>query len=511
MMHNAGITTRDLFLRSCYRHPQRTALVDRGHRFSYQELDREANRLANALAAAGLEKADRVALYAKNCMEFVASYLAAARLGAVLIPLNYRCVAAEIEFMLDDCRPRVLMFEDEYAPIVASIKDRLPSIARYIAIGSSKSGFAIPYGTLVSASGVDEPDVEISEDDECAIIYTSGTSGRQKGAIYTHRTRVACTVNTLLGGSVDVETILLAGPLCHAGPLNAFLANLAIGATTVIIPRLHADDIAQTIETEKVNHLYTVPTVLHNLIETGALERYDFSSLRKIRYGGSSIAASDLEILLRRLPEVKFYQGYGGTEPTQLAILGPEDHVRKFGCTGKAHLLVDLRVVDEATGRDVAPGDIGEVITRGPHVMKGYLNLPEENAQRLSSGWYRTGDMARIDEEGFLTVIGRKEDMIISGGENIYPREVERVLLAHPGIADAAVFGMPDDKWGHLVCAAVIVSDRQSVTESELTEFCKQRLASYKKPSRIRFFDSFPVSTSGKVLKDRLRQSFFER
>ena len=411
--------------------------------------------------------------------------------------------------MLDDCRPSVLVFESEYAPIVASIRDRLPSIATCIAIGGSEQSFAIPYQTLVADSAADEPDVEIGEDDECSIIYTSGTTGRQKGAIYTHRTRVACTINTLLGGAVEVESILLAGPLCHAGPLNAFLANLAIGATTVITPRFHADEIAHTIETEKVNHLYTVPTVLHNLIETGALERYDLSSLRKIRYGGSSIAAGDLEMLLRRLPHVKLYQGYGGTEPTQLTILGPEDHVAKFGCTGKPHLLVDLRVVDEATGNDVRPGGVGEVITRGPHVMKGYLNLPEENAQ-LADGWYRTGDMARVDEDGFLTIIGRKEDMIISGGENIYPREVERVLLTHPGIADAAVFGIPDNKWGHLVCAAVIARDRQSLTESELTEFCKQRLASYKKPSRIGFFDSFPVSTSGKVLKDRLREAFLD-
>jgi len=510
MLHNQGLTTNDLFRRTCARYPETIALVDGSYRYSYAALNDESNKLANAILNLGVKKGDRVAICAKNCKEFVFTYLALAKIGAVMIPLNHKCVATELEYMLRDCEAGVLLFETEYSQSVAYLKHHLAEASKYISIGSCDFPFAINYDLLVFSCSIAEPNVDISEDDECGIIYTSGTTGKPKGAIYTHRTRVACTVNTLLGASMDMETILLAGPLFHAGTLNAFLTNLAIGATTIIIPRHHPEDIAQTIEAERVNHLLTVPTVLHNLIEIGAFDKFDFSSLRKIRYGGSSISLTDLEILVKKLPQVKFFQGYGGTETTQLTVLSPEDHIRKFECTGKAHLLVDLRVVDETTGQDVAPGNVGEVITRGPHIIKGYLNLPEENKRSFRNGWFHTEDIARIDEDGFITIIGRKGDMIISGGENIYPEEVEKVLIIHPKIKGAAVFGIPDEKWGQSVCAAVIVRDNEVITEEEIINYCKENLASYKKPSKVRFFKSFPLNTSGKILKNKLKEAFLE-
>jgi acyl-CoA synthetase (AMP-forming)/AMP-acid ligase II len=308
---------------------------------------------------------------------------------------------------------------------------------------------------------------------------------------------------------VEREGISLqASPLFHVGSQNiALLPHLAIGGTLVVIPRLDPYEIAKAVEAEKVTHIVTVPTILHNLLETGSLDKFDFSSVRKTYYGGSSISLKDLEIVLKRLPNVEFFQGYGQTESAQLTVLRPEYQLKKFGCTGKAHLLVDLRVVDE-NDQDVMPGGIGEVITRGPHVMKEYLNLQEANEEAFRNGWFHTGDVARIDEDQFITIVDRKKDMIISGGENIYPREIEVVLQTHPKIKEVTVFGIPDPKWGESVCAGVIPKENERVTEEEVISYVKENLASYKKPKKVVFYDSFPKNSVGKVLKSELKKTF---
>jgi fatty-acyl-CoA synthase len=263
--------------------------------------------------------------------------------------------------------------------------------------------------------------------------------------------------------------------------------------------------IAEAIQKERVTHLATVPTVLHNMLVAGVFDQYDFSSLRNVYYGASTIPLKDLGKILSLFPNVRFYQGYGQTESTQLTVLKPEDQVRKVGCTGRAHLLVDLRVVDD-NDQDVQPGRTGEVITRGPHVMKGYLNLPEANQESFKNGWFHTGDIARIDEEGFITIAGRKKDMIISGGENIYPREIELVLNTHPKIRETTVFGIPDEKWGESVCAAVILKPNETLLEEEIITYCKENLASYKKPRKVIFCQSFPRNTTGKVIKEKMKE-----
>jgi acyl-CoA synthetase (AMP-forming)/AMP-acid ligase II len=308
-------------------------------------------------------------------------------------------------------------------------------------------------------------------------------------------------------GSIETEGISLpGGPLFHTGTTNiGLLPHMAAGATVVLVPQFDPVRIAEAIQKEKVTHLVTVPTILHNMLVAGVFDRYDFSSLRNVYYGASTIPLKDLEKILSLFPNVRFYQGYGQTESTQLTVLKPEEQLRKFGCTGRAHLLVDLRVVDE-TDQDVQPGETGEVITRGPHVMKGYLNLPVENEESFRNGWFHTGDVARIDEEGFITIVGRKKDMIISGGENIYPREIEMVLNAHPKIREAAVFGIPDEKWGESVCAAVILKSNETLTEEEIVFYCKENLASYKKPRKVIFCESFPRNTTGKVMKEKMKE-----
>ena len=503
------MTTNDLFGRSVLRYPDKTALIDGKYRYSYREVGEESGRIANAIMNSGVDKGESVAILAKDCKEFIFLYLGCSKAGALFVPLNYRCVSRELAYMLTDCKAKMLVFEAGYAQTVAEMIDQLPGISSYISIGECDLPFATAYHAWVASEQAVPPKIELEEDDECAIIYTSGTTGKPKGAVITHRTRVACTINMLLDGFVQEGGVYLLGsPLFHTGALNiVLLPSLTAGATLVIIPRLHSADIAESVQREKVTHLLTVPTILNNLLDTGAFKRFDFSSLRRIYYGGSSISLKTLELILDRLPHVKLSQGYGQTESTQLTVLRPEYQMSKLGCTGKAHPLVDLRVVDE-NDRDVRPGEAGEIVTRGPHVMKGYLNLPDENKKAFKGGWFHTGDIARLDEDGFLTIVDRKKDLIISGGENIYPKEIEEVLLSHPKIKEASVFGIPDDKWGESVCAAVILEDNESLGEAEVISFCKENLASYKKPRTVKFFKSFPKNTLGKVQKQQLKEYF---
>jgi fatty-acyl-CoA synthase len=511
MVYSKGMTTNDLFLRTCHRYPEKMALIDRSYRYSYRELNKESNKLANAFLNLGVKKGEKLAILAKDCKELVFMYLASSKIGATWVTQNYRCVARELEYMLNDCEASVLVFEAEYAQTVAELRDHVPKLSKYISVGECDLHFVTSYEIFVSKASAAEPNLETSEDDECAILYTSGTTGRPKGAVMTHRTRVACTVNILLDGSVEKDSISLqASPLFHAGALNiALLPHLAIGGTLVLIPRLDPYEIAKTIEAEKATHIVTVPTILHSLLERGALDKFDFSSLRKIYYGGSAISLKDLEGILKKLPKTEFFQGYGQTESTQLTVLKPEYQLSKLGCTGRPHLLVDLKVVDE-NDQNVLPGGTGEVVTRGPHVMKGYLNLPEANEEAFKNGWFHTGDIARIDEDGFITIVDRKKDMIVSGAENIYPREIEIVLNTHPKIQEVSVFGIPDEKWGESVCAGVILKENETLTEEEVISYCKQNLASYKKPRKVIFYKSFPKNPVGKTLKEELKKEFWK-
>ena len=340
MNYSRCMTTKDLLLRSVRRSPQKTAVIDGTDKYSYSELNDECNRLANGLLDRRVGKGDRIALLTKNCIEFVICYFGVAKIGAVLVPLNHRCVARELEYMLSDCDAKALIFESEFGETVARLRDLLPQLQTYISVGKQGFPFGECFHKIGSSATSAEPAIECLEDDECTILYTSGTTGKPKGAVIAHRARVWATVNVMSDGSVESDGIALeGGPLFHTGTTNiSLLPHLSAGATVVLIPQFDPISIAEAIQRETVTHLCTVPTILHTMLEKGIFDRYDLSSLRKVYYGASTIPMKDLQRILSILPNVNFFQGYGQTESTQLTVLKPEYSQNKFGSTGKAHI-----------------------------------------------------------------------------------------------------------------------------------------------------------------------------
>ncbi len=353
-----------------------------------------------------------------------------------------------------------------------------------------------------------DPDVDVADDDPIQIMYTSGTESRPKGATLSSRALIAQYVSCIVEGrmtAADIEVHAL--PLYHCAQLHVFLMpDLYLGATSIILPAPDPATILATIERERVTKLFCPPTVWISLLRHPDFDTRDLSSLRKGYYGASIMPVEVLREILRRLPDVELFNLYGQTEMAPLAtFLAPEDQERKAGSAGRAALNVETRIVDD-DDLDVPVGDVGEIVHRSPQAMLGYWNDPEKTAAMFRNGWLHSGDLGVIDDEGFITVVDRKKDMIKSGGENVASREVEELIYQHPAVSEVAVFGVPDDRWIEAVAAAVVVRDGQQLGPDELVAFCRERLAGFKVPKRITFVDALPKNASGKVLKRELRE-----
>lgn len=510
MGNQRGILIGDAIRRTASRVPSKTAVVFKGARTCFKELNEDANRVANAILTLGVKKGDKVAILSRNCYEYVVVYFGLAKSGAVMVPLNTHYVAKDLVFVLNDCEANVLILGEDYVDLVNSVKADLPIVKTYVVLGDRPTEGMLPYRHLIATGKLYEPTVEVSENDDVSIMYTSGTTGKPKGAISTHRCRVQTAQNCLIDYGVQEDDItFLAAPMFHYSVLHIILDPFVTrGATCIILPRFDVQEVLSTIEQEKVTQCIFVPTMIHALLQSEELDRYDLTSLRKIGYGGSPMPVEVTKQALAKFPWVDFMQGYGATETGQLTVLESQCYKSKLGQTGRAMTNVDLRVVD-ASDNDVRPGEVGEMVTRGPHVIRQYLNRPEANATTFRGGWFHTGDMARLAEDGYLTIVDRKTEMIISGGEHVYPQEVEEVLYGHPAVLECAVFGIPDEKWVEAVCAAIVVRPGCEVTEGEIMDYCRTNLAVYKRPKRVQFMESLQKTASGKIQKQVLREPYW--
>jgi len=486
--------------------PRRTALVAGSRRLSFAELERRCGQLAGALLAAGLEPGDRVALLSYNTDYLVESYFALVRVGLVATPVNFRLVGPEMAYILNHSGARALIHGPEFQDTLMEVADELEALELRVCPGGAEG--ARDYEEFL-ASGSYLPVAQVvGEDHPCQLMYTSGTTGRPKGAVITHRNVLWNLVNTIHGRQdAPGQRSIIVGPLYHTAALNNHLTiQIALGGTSILLEKFDPELMLRTIEKERATTISGSPAMYNLLLQYPGASRFDTSSIVKCTAGADKLPLETKRRLMEFFPGIEgVYDVYGCTEASPcITILAAADSLRKDGSVGLPLPFLDARVVD-GEGNPLAPGQVGEIVCRGPNVMLGYHQDPEATARVLRRGWLHTGDLARVDEEGFFYVVDRIKDMIVSGGENIYPREIEEVLFSHPAIADAAVVGMPDPTWGESVRAFVVLRDGQHLDQEEVVAYCKKHLAGYKKPKRVDFVAAIPRNASGKALKRELR------
>jgi len=493
------------------KYPERTAIISEEVRWSYQAFDERTSRLAGALLNAGLAKGDRIALLFHNSSYFVEAYFAAVKIGLVVTPVNFRFSGAEIVYVLNDAQPRMLLYGPEFEKTLRAVRDQLVSVRQFVSPQNSASMPADDYEAFLAAGRADitVPASRVSENDPCQLMYTSGTTGKPKGATLTHRNVFWNLYNTIWAREDKAgEKAIIVGPLYHTAALNNHLTiQIALGGTSIIIRKFEPQALLQTIENEKATIVSGAPALYNMLLQYPEAHKYDTRSITKCTSGSDKLPMEVKKRLLEFFPNIKgVYDVYGLTEASPgITTLNAADSLRKDGSVGKILPFVDARIVD-ADQNSLPPGEVGELICRGPNVMQGYHRNPQATAESIQNGWLFTGDLARMDNEGFLYIVGRKKEMIVSGGENIYPREIEEVIIQHPSVADVAVIGIPHPKWGETVKAFVVCRPGRVIDQKEVIDFCKKHLASYKKPTVVAFLPEIPRNPSGKALKRILKQ-----
>ena len=484
---------------------------DGSFRLSFSQLNASTNRLANALVADGIKKGERVGLLLMNSREFMEAYFAVAKVGAVVVPLNWRLVADELEFILKDSGTERLIYGDEFVETVADLHSRgdKTDISQWLQVPGEQemAYFSADYQAFRDAGGIEEPPVGGCDDDMLYIMYTSGTTGLPKGVVHTHNTAIWAVIT--IGATSDYQTndrYLACLPMFHVGALTPLAVNVWRGAASIVMRSFDPNRAWQLIQDEKITIGLAVPAMLNFMTQVD-YSQYDYSSLRWMMTGAAPVPVA-LNFKCHDIG-VNLLQIYGLTEtcgPT--CIMDAENSLLKPASTGRAFFHTDVRIVDDE-GRDCPPDEAGEVWVKGPHIMREYWNRPEATAESLVDGWFRTGDVAMMDEEGFVSIQDRIKDMIISGGENVYPAEIEGVLAEHSGIVEAAVIGQDSERWGESPLAIVVKKDA-ALTEAEVINFCQGKLAGFKQPKQVVFVDVIPRNPSGKILKRVLREQFPE-
>lgn len=493
--------------------PDRSAVVFEGEAISYRDLQRRADRTACWLQSLGVEKGDRVAVLLHNCPEFLDLYLACARLGAIFVPVNFRLAGPELRYILDNCRPRLFVFAGQQSRKLGplGLGDRRPPMLLGV-VGdcteegvisgahcfSDRDSFEGKSPFLTSSLAPSDPE------EPHVIMYTSGTTGEPKGAVLSHRKTFFNCLNADIFFQLQADDVMLVVlPLFHSGGLFIQASPVFYkGATLVLHPRFDARRVYQDIERFGITKFLAVPTVFRAMLQVPSTERASLVSLRVAAIGGEKTTSE----LLAACRDAGFSlrQVMGQTETSILLWASEEDALRRLGTLGRPVFHAEVRVVTPS-GEVVAPGEVGEIVARGSILMKEYWQDPERTERTLRGGWLHTGDLARIDEDGYFYFVDREKDMYISGGENVYPAEVERVLRLHPAVQDAAVVAMPDPSWGEVGHAYVIVRSGEETTAEELRSFCEDRLARFKVPARVTFCEEFPLTALGKVRKHDLK------
>lgn len=510
MKTNIGL----LLTKRAHLNPDREAYVesDGSRRYSFRDLNDRANQVANALKADGLKKGDRVGLLLMNSVEFMESFFAVAKIGGVVVPLNWRLVADELEFILKDAGVQTLIFDNEFAETVSELHHRgdKTNIGQWIHVvggaGSACQPFATSYDSYRLSASSAEPNCGAEDDDMLYIMYTSGTTGLPKGVVHTHTSAMwgVFTIHATADYRDD-ERYIACLPMFHVGALTPLTINAYHGATTFVMRSFDPVAAWECVEREKITSGLMVPAMLNFMVQVPNFEQYDWSSLRWFMTGAAPVPVA----LTQQFQQmgIDIAQVYGLTETCGPAcLMDTVNAVRKPESCGKPFFFTDVMVADDK-GNSLPVGEAGEMMVRGKHIMREYWNRPDATKETLVNGWLRTGDVGVMDDEGFFAIQDRIKDMIISGGENVYPAEIEGVLQSHPGISEAGVIGQKSDKWGESPLAVVVKSD-QGLTSDDILAFCDDKLARFKRPKAVEFTDLIPRNPSGKILKRVLREQY---
>ena len=505
----------ELIVRNARRYPEKEGVICEDNRFTWSEVNQRANKLVHAFCKLGISKGDRVAILSGNCHQYWETYCAGGKSGIVLVPLNYRLTGRELLYILNNSEANAIVIGPEYVETFRSIRSELNHLKHLIGLGDAEEDI-LSYEEITREEPSSEPEIDVDESDLLWIMYTSGTTGVPKGVMITHKNVLTDALDDMHAYEMRKEDVLLATPpLYHAAGTAISYSAMYVGAKIVIMKRWDADRALEIIERERVTASWWNAAMLTDLLNSALLNEKDHSSIRSVMYAGSPMP---VELLKRAFPVFgKVFWGlYGLTENTSSATClpiedhfteGPEEKVARLYSVGKELISLHVRVVNEA-GKDVKPGEVGEIVIKGDTVMRGYWKNQQATEETIRDGWLLTGDLARVDEGGYIYIVDRKKDMIISGGENIYSKEVEDVINSHPAVLECAVIGVEDEKWGESVKAVVVLRQKEKLKAEELIAHCKKNMASYKKPKSVEFVESLPRNPSGKVLKPELRKRF---
>jgi acyl-CoA synthetase (AMP-forming)/AMP-acid ligase II len=512
--------------------PRKHAIVCGGKRWTYQEFCNRINRLSHCLKDFGIEKDDKIAILHPNCHTFLEAYYAIPQIGAISVPINYRLSPKEIAFILQDSDSKILIADSVFKNQVDAIRREIRGVEKILWTGEAKGDSCLPVSreksiemnyeeALGQADSKGLPTPPVHGEDIAQIYYTSGTTGRPKGVMLSHKNGMTHALGTIAEIHLtDRDVWIHVAPLFHLADAWATWAVTWVGGTHVIVKEFDAKVVLETIQREKVTLTNLIPTMLNLMVNHPDVRKFDYRSLRVLLSGGAPIAP---EVVRKIVDTFKcdYIQTYGMTETSpyltlsilkeHLKKLPDEDRLRFKSKTGREFIGVELKVVNDR-GEEIRKDEkeVGEIIVKGDIVTKGYWKLPEETKKSIKDGWLYTGDMAVIDEEGYITIVDRKKDMILTGGENVYSTEVENILYMHPAILECAVVGVPDQKWGEAIKGFVVLKSGQKATEQDIIRFCKEKMAHYKAPKSIDFIEALPRTGSGKIHKKGLRDKYWE-
>jgi long-chain acyl-CoA synthetase len=508
-------TFKDILTFNALHFKDKTAFVFKDQRYSFKEVNDRVNSLISALSDMQVRKGDRVGILAYNCPQYYETF-ALSKAGMVCVPLNFRSVGRELVYLINNSAINTIIVAREFIDLVSSIRNEMAGVKNFISLNSTAEGMK-NYEDLIRSYSPVEPGDSVGPDDDAAIYYTSGTTGRPKGAVHTHKSLLAeMDIPNRDLGPEDIALCVM--PFFHVGGSAAYqFAVFKAGATSVVLEKFDEADVLRTIEQQRITYVCMVPAMIIRMLDYADLKRFDLSSLKTIGFTGAPMPVEVLKKCTAYFGRQIIHQELGQTETLNLTRFKKHEYkldgspmdIKRLESAGKPAIEGEVRIVDEK-GNEVPRGQIGEIVSRSDRNMRGYWNMPKETADTIRDGWLHTGDLGVMDEDGYIFIVDRKKDMIISGGENIYSKEVEDILYSHPAVFYAAVVGVPDDKWGESVKAVLVLKNGMRATEGEIIEHCKVNLAGYKKPKSVEFRETLPLTGSGKIQKNLIKEEYWK-